>query len=105
MNKVKNVVLGGLIAGTLLASVAPALATDREWGHQNQRYGNYGELGGDHARLERARAKLRYDLSHHASRRRLAQDRAEIQAILDDIQRDRRDNRHVYRDRDDRHRD
>jgi hypothetical protein len=24
---------------------------------------------------------------------------------LDDIQRDRRDNRHVYRDRDDRHRD
>ena len=31
MNKVKNVVLGGLIAGTLLASVAPALATDREW--------------------------------------------------------------------------
>jgi len=60
MNTVRNVVLADLIAGTLLASVAPALATDREWGHQNQRYRNHGGLGGDYARLERARAKLSY---------------------------------------------
>jgi hypothetical protein len=105
MNKLKNVVLGGLIAGTLLASVGPALAIDRGWGYQNQRYENRGEFRGDYARLQQARAKLEYDLRHHASRRRLAQDQAAIQAILDDIQRDRRDNRHVYRDRDDRHRD
>ena len=101
MNKLKNVVLGGLIAGTLLASVGPALAIDRGWGYQNQSYWNRG----DYARLQQARAKLEYDLRHHTSRRRIAQDEAAIQAILADIRSDRRDNRHVYRDRDDRHRD
>jgi hypothetical protein len=105
MSTLKNVMLGGLIAGTLIVSVGPALAIDRGWGYQNQRYGNRGELRDDHARLEQAKAKLEYDLRHHASRKKLAQDQAAIQAILDEIQSDRRDNRHVYRDRDDRHRD
>ena len=105
MSKMKNVVLGGLIAGTLLTSVGPALADDRGWGHQNQRYSNRDELRGDYDRLAQAKAKLEYDLRHHASRKKLARDQAAIQAILDEIQSDRRDNRHVYRDRDDRHRD
>lgn len=105
MSKMKNVVLGGLIAATLITSAGPVLAVDRGWGYQNQGYWNRSESRSDYTQLEQARAKLEYDLRHHASRKKLAQDQAAIQAILDDIQRDRRDNRHVYRNRDDRHRD
>jgi len=78
MSRIKILVLSSLIAGTLMASSGCAVA-DR-W---------YRD-GGDYARLESARARLAYDLRHDASSYRIARDRAEIQAILDEMERERR---------------
>ena len=91
MGKIKKLVLGGLIAGTLMASAGPVLADSPWWwGRSNLARSSRSELRSDYARLEAARARLEYDRRHNASRYRLAQDRAAIQAILDEIERDRR---------------
>lgn len=121
MSKKLNGVLGGLIAATLIGSAVPALAVSPGWwGYQNQGYANRREVRDDYARLQQARAKLEYDLRRRASRRVIAQDQAAIQAILDEIERDRHgrydrydrydqdernERRRVYRRDDDRHRD
>lgn len=95
MRHIKILVLGGLITGALMTSSGCAVA-DR-WYHD----------GGDYSRLEAARARLAYDLRHDASASRIARDRAEIQAILDELERDRRyswnTNRRWDRDRWDRY--
>ncbi len=90
MGKMKKLVLGGLIAGTLMASAGPVLADSPWWGRPNVARSSRSELRSDYARLEAARARLEYDRRHNASRYRLAQDRAAIQAILNEIERDRR---------------
>ena len=90
MSKMKKLVLGGLIAGTLMASAGPVLADSPWWGRPNLARSSRSELRSDYARLEAARARLEYDRRHNASRYRLAQDRAAIQAILNEIERDRR---------------
>jgi hypothetical protein len=90
MGKIKKLVLSGLIAGTLMASAEPVLADSPWWGRANLWRSNRAELRSNYARLEAARARLEYDRRHNASRYRLAQDRAAIQAILDEIERDRR---------------
>lgn len=95
MGRIKTLAVGGLIAGALMASSGCAVA-DRPWYYNDGRdYSIFGradraELRADYARLEAARARLAYDLRHGASRSRIARDRAEIQAILDEIERDRR---------------
>ncbi len=85
MSRIRFLALGSLIAGALMASTGCAVA-DR-WYHD----------GGDYARLEAARARLAYDLRHDASPYRIARDRAEIQAILDELERDRRYSWNTYR--------
>jgi len=95
MSRMKTQIFGSLLAGVLMASSGCAVA-DR-WYHD----------GGDYARLEAARARLAYDLRHDASTNRIARDRAEIQAILDEMERDRRyswnTNRGWDRDKSDHH--
>jgi hypothetical protein len=94
MAGLKNLVIGGLMAGALLASSGCVVADSH--GYRDGRgYPIFGrsdrsELRADYARLEAAKARLAYDLRHDASRARIARDRAEIQAILDEIDRDSR---------------
>ena len=94
MSRIKNLVIGGLMAGALIASSGCAVS-DSPWHNYGRERPNFGriersELRADYARLEAARARLAYDLRNNASRYRIAQDRAEIQAILDEIERDNR---------------
>lgn len=101
MSRIKNLVIGGLMAGALMASSGCAVA-DSPWHSYGRERPNIGrldrsELRADYARLEAARARLAYDLRHDASRYRIAQDRAEIQAILDEIERDNRYSRNSNR--------
>ena len=95
MSRIKILAVGSLIAGVLMASSGCVVA-DRPWYYNDGRdYPTFGradrdEMRANYARLEAARARLAYDLRHDASRYRIARDRAEIQAILDEIERDRR---------------
>ena len=110
-NKLKTVVFGGLLAGSLMMSAAPAMARDwrdydrnhrwednrgrdnRGWG-RNDRVDNrndggwydpaWGRLNGsrrDMDELKQAREKALYDASHGASRKKIAQD----QAVVDEL--------------------
>ena len=101
MSRIKNLVIGGLMAGALIVSSGCAVA-DSPWQSYGRDRPNFGrldrnELRADYARLEAARARLAYDLRHNASRYRIAQDRAQIQAILDEIERDNRYSRNSNR--------
>ena len=96
MSRIKTLAVGSLIAGVLMASSGCVVA-DRPWYYYNdgRDYPTFGrsdrgEMRANYARLEAARARLAYDLRHNASRYRIARDRGEIQAILDEIERDRR---------------
>jgi len=94
MSRIKNLAVGSLIAGALMASSGCVVA-DSPWHNYGSDRAIFGqaerdELRDDYARLEAARARLAYDLRHGASRSRIARDRAEIQTILDEIERDRR---------------
>jgi len=105
MSRIKTLAVASLIGGALMASSGCAVA-DRPWYYNDGReysiFGraDRGELRTDYARLEAARARLAYDLRHGASRSRIARDRAEIQAILDEIERDRRYSWNTNRGRD-----
>jgi len=101
MSRIKTLAVGGLLAGALMASSGCAVS-DSPWHSYGRERPNIGrldrrELRADYARLEAARARLAYDLRHDASRYRIAQDRAEIQAILDEIERDNRYSRNSNR--------
>lgn len=94
MSRIKTLAVGSLIAGALMASSGCVVA-DSPWQNYGSDRAIFGrvdraELRADYARLEAAKARLAYDLRHGASRSRIARDRAEIQAILDEIERDRR---------------
>jgi hypothetical protein len=105
MSRKKTLAVGSLIAGVLIASSGCVVA-DRPWYYNDGRdYPTFGradrgEMRANYARLEAARARLAYDLRHDASRYRIARDRAEIQAILDEIERDRRYSWNTNRGRD-----
>lgn len=114
-NKLKSAVFGGLLAGSLMMSAAPAMARDwrdhdrnhrweenrgryeGRWGWgwgRNDRVDNrndegwydpaWGRLNGsrrDMEELKQAREKALYDAAHGASRKKIAQD----QAVVDEI--------------------
>ena len=117
-SKIKTAFLGGLLAGSLLASAVPALARDqyrdrsprygwhdqgyhRGW-DQSPRYG-WNDRGYDrgwdrrgdyrsnsYSELEQARQQLNYDASHHKSRKKLAQDQLRIEQLQNEMWRYRR---------------
>ena len=105
MSRIKTLAVASLIAGALMASSGCAVA-DRPWYYNDGREysifdrADRGDLRADYARLEAARARLAYDLRNNASRYRIAQDRAEIQAIMYEIERDRRYSWNTNRGRD-----
>ena len=84
-SKLKTIVFGALVAGSLVMSAVPAMARDRDWyeGHRwdNRGWGYRGSQSNYEA-LEQARQKALYDASHHASRKKIAQDDAVVDQIL-----------------------
>jgi hypothetical protein len=87
----RTVVLGSLIAGSLMLSVGPAMARDYWHRSDHDWWSRRADVRQDHRELWEARRQLDYDATHHASRKTLARDQARIDSILNDIRNDRRD--------------
>lgn len=93
MKTTKAIVLSGLLAGSLLASAGVALAheTNRWDRHDRDRQArsvySRDEMRADREALDYWRNRLQYDLSHHASRKKLAEDQANIQMLEDKLNR------------------
>ena len=95
--KLKKMLVLGVVAGSMIFSSGIAMARDNDHHDNGRHYGwergnHYGWEGNrrgdwrsDRQRLEQLRAQRDYDASHHASRKKIAQDNAAI----DDFHRDR----------------
>ena len=110
-SKLKTLILGGLVAGSLVMSAVPVMARDWHWNDRNHRWderarydnrydrgwgwgrnnssgwydSEWGRLRGsrsDYEGLQQARQQALYDASHHASRKKIAQDNARVDDIL-----------------------
>jgi hypothetical protein len=89
--KIKTMVFGSLIAGSLLMAAGPAMGHDyRGWSERDRRWSRRAELRSDYRELARARHKLEYDRARHAPRWIIAQDLARIRQIENEIRADRR---------------
>jgi hypothetical protein len=98
-SKFKTMVFGGLVAGSLIMSAGPVMAWDWSWFNRNQRadnnrsdsrsdyrsdhhsddnegWDNRWGSGSDYQRWQQARQQALYDASHHASRKKIAEDNA-----------------------------
>jgi len=92
--KIKSLVSSTVLAGSLVLSVAPAMARDYwHWQEKEHRWEHRADLRSDQRDLAQARRQLDYDRSHHASRRTVAQDESRIR----DIERDIRGDLHAQR--------
>lgn len=87
--KVKNFLFSGLVAGSLMASAAPAMARDY-WHWNNNRWDRRADIRSDQQDLAQARRQLAYDRSHRASRHTIAVDEARIRDLERDLREDRR---------------
>jgi hypothetical protein len=95
--KLKSVALGSLVASSLMLAAVPAMARDWNWFDRHHRWDHARDWRWDHARerygrqygspyysdqLQQAEQQAQYDASHHASRKKIAQDNAVIDSIL-----------------------
>jgi hypothetical protein len=89
-NTFKSFVLGGLVAGALLASITPVFARDYwHWSSEHNRWDRRADLRSDYHDLEQAKWQLERDRDHHASRQTLRNDEGRIKDIEHDINADR----------------
>jgi hypothetical protein len=91
--KIKTFVLGTLVAGVLMT---PALGLAKDywhWSKDDNRWDRRADRRSDQRDLEEAKRQLQNDLSHHASRKKIAEDNARIKDIELDIRADRRAHR------------
>lgn len=101
MNKLRAIVAGSLVAGTLIASAVPALADGWFWSRRDTRWGDsrwrdnrccasgYTRRDFDYYRndLARNRYELDKDLRNGAGSREIARDRQAIQTDLETLRR------------------
>ena len=89
-NTLKSLILGGLVAGGLLASTTLAFARDYwHWSSEHNRWDRRADLRSDYHDLEQAKWQLERDRDHHASRQTLRNDEGRIKDIEHDINADR----------------
>jgi hypothetical protein len=85
MNKLRTIVFGSLVAGSLIASAGPALARV-EW---RDIVNDRARLRTDNDELAQNRRQLDWDLDHRASSYQLDRDHRAIEISLENIRRDR----------------
>ena len=88
--KVMTLVVGALLAGVLAVPAAGWARDYWHWSKEHNRWDRRADLRSDYRDLEQAKQQLQYDHSHHASRKKLAEDDARIKDIERDIRADRR---------------
>jgi hypothetical protein len=94
MNRTKAGTLVLALGAVALLQAAPVFAKDYwHWADKDRRWEHRADLRSDRKDLEQARGQLRYDRSHHASRRTITRDEARIR----DIERDIREDEHARR--------
>jgi hypothetical protein len=106
-SKLKTIIVGGFIAGSLIMSAAPVMAWDWHWFNGDQRtnqrvdnrsdhrwdkrwdqrgdnngWGNRAGSGSDYDQWQQAHEQALYDASHGASRKKIAEDNARADEIL-----------------------
>lgn len=88
--RMKTIVIGGLVAGSLMISAGQAMARDYwHWSNEEHEWSRRADLRSDYRDLREARRQLEYDRSRGANWRRLAEDRRRIRQIEADIGADR----------------
>jgi hypothetical protein len=85
MNKLRTIILGSLVAGSLALPTASALARV-EWRDIRS---DQARLLMDYDEVARARRQLDWDLDHGASGYQIQRDHTAIQNALEDVRRDR----------------
>jgi hypothetical protein len=89
----RNIALASLVASFSGFWAGPAFARDRDDEHHREeghdRFADRRDLRQDYRNLESWRNKLRYDESHHASRKKLAEDENATRRLETDIRNDR----------------
>jgi hypothetical protein len=85
MNRLKTILFGGLVAGSLALPMASALARV-EWKDIRD---DRAKLRMDYDEVARARRQLDWDLDHGASAYQIERDHRAIQNALEDVRRDR----------------
>jgi hypothetical protein len=88
--KSKAMVFGALVAGSLIISAAPVKAWDWPWArhnerseHQTDKWDEHWGRGKEYDEYQQARQQALYDASHGASRKKIAEDDARADEILD----------------------
>jgi len=90
-SKTKTLLLGGLLAGSLVTSALPVMARDFwHWQERDHRWERRAERSEDRD-LAEARRQLEYDRSHHADRRRIAEHEGRIRDLERDLKADLRE--------------
>jgi hypothetical protein len=88
----RTIALAALFATSVVAGSAGSASArdnDRRW-EESHRVADRRDLHQEHQGLEYWRNKLQYDESHHASRKKLAEDNNSISQIESDMRVDRR---------------
>jgi hypothetical protein len=78
VRKAKTFIAGIFVSGMLTAPASGLARDHRQWSRDDARWEHRGDRQEHFRAREQARHQLDYDLSHHASRKRLAQDDARI---------------------------
>jgi len=88
--KTKTFVAGIFVSGMLMTPASGFARDHRQWSRDDASWEHRGDRREHFRAREQARQQLDYDLSHHASRKRLAQDDARIRELERDYRDDRR---------------
>jgi hypothetical protein len=90
-NRMKTAFFAAIVTGSLMLQAVPASARDYwHWAEREHRWEHRADIRSDQRDLAEARRQLDWDLEHHASRRKIAEDRARITDLERDIHVDRR---------------
>jgi hypothetical protein len=89
-HKIRTLFVAILATGSLMLQALPASADYWHWAPREHRWERRADIHSDRRDLDEARRQLTWDLNHHASRRKIAEDRARIRDLERDIHEDRR---------------
>jgi hypothetical protein len=89
MKTIKTLVFGGLLAGSMIFSTGAAMARDfdhhDDWSRSRYEWDRRADFRNNRETLEQLRAKRDYDATHHASRKKIAEDNQAIENLYNDM--------------------